>query len=200
MSTIDPRLLSEDASVPPDDALLGADPTGAWGALVRLRAEATATAPAAPPVPDSGALARWSADPDDDDDAVPYYAVRSLLLAELLEGAIDELPAAGPRHLAAAPARAAVDPWPARYRGGGWTVVLGVDEAGWLYYALEAVPEGAPDTGELRLDDLALTVPTALRAGAAGGLGDADELLGGDDVNPVRAVHLAGQTLPRDGA
>jgi len=198
MSGVDPLLLVEASVLPDDDALLAADPTGAWGALVRLREEALQTAAPVAPVPDLDAIARWSADAaDPDDDAVRFYAERSLLIAELLEGTLEALVDDAPRALAAAPARAATDPWPARYAGGGWTVVLGIDEAGWLYYSVDDAPEGASGDGELSLPDLDLLVPTALAAGTAGGLGDADDLLGGHDLNPVRSIDLAGRTLTR---
>ncbi|MCP4872836.1 MAG: hypothetical protein GY898_29450 [Proteobacteria bacterium] len=201
MSAIDPTLLSARASLPDDDALLAADPSGAWGALVRLRADTATDLPAAVAVPDAAAIAAWSGDEAAPaNDPVPYYAARSLLLAELLEGTLEQLPAEDARQLAAAPARATVDPWPARYRGGGWTVVLGVDEAGWLYYAIEGAADGAPADGELRLSDIDLQVPTALTPGTASGLGDASELLGSDDVNPLRTVIVDGLTLPRDDA
>ena len=200
MSAIDPTLLSEGTPVPDENTLLAADPSGAWGALVQLRADAVDDAPAQSPVPDLEAVARWSAEaPEAGDEAVPFYAEHSLLMAELLEGSLDALAPADVRRLAAAPDRGpATDPWPARYAGAGWLVVLGIDEAGWLYFAIEAAPEGALSDGSLVLPDLGITLPTELRVGAAGGIDDADELLGGHDLNPIRSLEIAGSTLQRE--
>ena len=200
MSAIDPTLLDEGSSVPDEDTLLAADPSGAWGALVLLRAAAVEQAPDPLPVPDLDALTRWSAEvPRTGDESVPFYARHSLLVAEMLEGCLDELAPAEECQLAAAPHRGpAADAWPARYSGGGWRVVLGVDEAGWLYFSIEAAPAGSARAGSIRLDDLDLTLPTKTRPGTAAGVGDAEELLGGHDLNPVRTVTLAGTTLSRE--
>lgn len=200
MTAIDPGLLDEGSPIPDEDTLLAADPSGAWGALVLLRADAVEQTPDPLPVPDLDAMARWSGGvPRTGDESVPFYARHSLLVAEMLEGCLDDLAPAEGRRLAAAPDRGpAADPWPARYAGGGWRVVLGVDEAGWLYYAIEEAPEGSPGDGALQLDDLGLTLTSETRAGTAGGIGDAEELLGGHDFNPVRTLSLAGTTLRRE--
>ncbi len=197
--TRDPTLLRAGAAEPTDDALLDADPTGAWGTLVRLRRDAVDDAPAAHPVPDLPAIERWAGGAEDD--AVAWHAERSVLLAEIVEAALDALPADAHRELAAAPATTEVaDPWPARYGGDGWVVVLGVDEAGWLYWAIEATPAGAETgDGELVLDDVGLTVPVRLVPGAAGGIEPAADLFGADDVNPVRTIQIGGARLSRSG-
>ena len=71
MSAIDPTLLAEGAAVPDEDTLLAADPSGAWAALVQLRADAIEDAPTLAPVPDLEAVARWSAEtPEVGDEAV----------------------------------------------------------------------------------------------------------------------------------
>ncbi len=187
--TIDPTLLDERLGAAPDDAaLLAADPTAAWGALVHLRRDAASGA-AAPTVPDLATLADWA---DGGDEAsVAFYAERSLLIAELLEGTLALGAAPAARRLAAAPGAAdRVDPWPARYAGGGWRLVLGLDEAGWLYLAVEAAPPAGPGRGEARLVDVDIAVGLDLSAGAAVGIGSADDLLGGDDFNPVRRIEL----------
>ena len=200
MSAIDPTLLAEGAPVPDEDTLLAADPSGAWAALVQLRADAIEDAPTLAPVPDLEAVARWSAEtPEIGDEAVPFYAEHSLLMAEILDGSLDALAPANVRQLAAAPGRGpATDPWPARYSGEGWKVVLGIDESGWLYFSIEAAPDGAPGDGLLVVDDLDLRISTELRPGTAGGIDDAEELLGGHDLNPIRALEIAGTTLQRE--
>ncbi len=197
MTAFDPRLLEAGTPVPDEETLTAADPTGAWGALVILRADALDDTPPGLPVPDLDAVARWAAQtPGEGDDGVPFHARRSLLMAEILEGTIDGLAPAAVRRLAAAPDRGSVaDPWPARYAGAGWRIVLGVDEAGWLYVAVQAAPEAAAGDGLVELVDVGVDVNVALQPGAAVGVGAAEEVLGGLDFNPIRTLRVAGDRL-----
>ena len=196
MTDFDPSLLDEQRRdpLPDDDELLAADPSAAWGALVRLRSDAVATGAPVAPVPELEALRRWSEQRvQPGDEAVPWYARQSLLVAEMLEATLDAGAEGDSRQLAAAPEASPPEAvWPARYGGEGWRIVLAVDEAGQLYLEIEEAPPFIPDLGSLSLPDIDHAVEGSLAAGSEHALGPAASLLGDEDFNPVRTVEILG--------
>lgn len=166
--------LAGEAAPDAEDQLLAADPSGSEATLMHLARIAAVEAGARPLGPDR--LLAWADGADDP--ATEALVARSGLAAEQLEARLDEEVAA--RRLAAAAPSPAAEVWPAAYRGDGWELLLGLDEADRLFAAVLEAPAGIEGSTLLLsgLDAVPLHDEEAV-------LGDAVDVLGGPaEFNP----------------
>ena len=182
MNPFDAALLDADAAAL--DALPPSNDAD-WDFLLGLRAAALHRA--ADDLPDFDRVAAWADGAEDDD--VPAFAGRSLLMAEILEDCQDARAVdAGAHRLVASTAFASLpEPFPAQYSQGDWSVVLGLDEADRLFLALDRTP--ASESATVVLPDVDQVLHA--RAGDVVSLGDAEALLGAEaSFNPVRSLRV----------
>lgn len=162
-----------------EQALAAADPTGAEEVLLHL--VRLGQARGGPEAPDVEGLLAWARG-----EAVQPGPDRSVLLAEMLEGALDEADVGAGLSLAAAGVvGTAREPWPAHYRRGAWHVVLDLDEDERLVGFVEATAAGQRAEA---LDLAGLVVPVQ---GDLAPIGPAEDVLGAPpEFNPWSELAL----------